>query len=190
MTDPAGVPALQDAIRHLHGCESRHVETVHVHEKHEGSRTLLVFMTERPYSPSDFEATVLLWRRTWERTFPMLKHPWAPEDWKRALQRRLAEGASVWVAEVKGQIIGFLVVLIEAGRLDQLWVDHDFHNGGIGSALLAKAKDLSPTGLRLETLEQNMGARGFYERRGFRPGTMSVNPINGQPNVEYIWPGR
>ena len=96
-------------------------------------------MTERPYSPSDFEATVLLWRRTWERTFPMLKHPWTP---------------------------------------------------GIGSALLAKAKDLSPTGLRLETLQQNMGARGFYERRGFRPGTMSVNPINGQPNVEYIWPGR
>jgi hypothetical protein len=30
--DPAGIPALQDAIRHLHGCESRHVETVHVHE--------------------------------------------------------------------------------------------------------------------------------------------------------------
>jgi hypothetical protein len=36
MPDPAGIPALQDAIRHLHGCESRHVETVHVREKHEG----------------------------------------------------------------------------------------------------------------------------------------------------------
>lgn len=36
MTDPAGIPALRDAIRHLHGCESRHVETVRVHEKHEG----------------------------------------------------------------------------------------------------------------------------------------------------------
>ncbi len=33
MTDPAGIPALQDAIRHVHGCESEHVETVHVHEK-------------------------------------------------------------------------------------------------------------------------------------------------------------
>jgi hypothetical protein len=30
---PAGIPALVDAIRHLHGVESRHVETVHVHEK-------------------------------------------------------------------------------------------------------------------------------------------------------------
>jgi len=33
MTDPAGIPALLDAIRHLHGVEARHVETVHVHEK-------------------------------------------------------------------------------------------------------------------------------------------------------------
>jgi hypothetical protein len=34
--DPAGIPALQEAIRHLHGCESRWVESVPVHEKHDG----------------------------------------------------------------------------------------------------------------------------------------------------------
>ena len=31
--DPAGLPALQDAIRHLHGCESRFVESVPVDER-------------------------------------------------------------------------------------------------------------------------------------------------------------
>jgi hypothetical protein len=36
MTDPAGIPALQDAIRHLHGCESRWVESVPVHETSNG----------------------------------------------------------------------------------------------------------------------------------------------------------
>jgi hypothetical protein len=36
MTNRARIPALQDAIRHLHDRESRHVEAVHVHEKHEG----------------------------------------------------------------------------------------------------------------------------------------------------------
>jgi len=36
MPDPAGVPALLDAIRHLEGVEARHIETVHVHERHEG----------------------------------------------------------------------------------------------------------------------------------------------------------
>ena len=33
VTDPAGIPALIDAIRHLHDCGAKHVETVHVHEK-------------------------------------------------------------------------------------------------------------------------------------------------------------
>ncbi|MGH7435435.1 MAG: hypothetical protein ACRENE_07155 [Polyangiaceae bacterium] len=32
MTDPAGIPALIDAIRHLHDCGAKHVETVHVRE--------------------------------------------------------------------------------------------------------------------------------------------------------------
>jgi hypothetical protein len=36
MTDPAGVPALVEAIRHMHGVEAKHVETVHVREEHEG----------------------------------------------------------------------------------------------------------------------------------------------------------
>ena len=34
--DPAGLPALLDAIRHLHGCDGRWVESVPVHETHEG----------------------------------------------------------------------------------------------------------------------------------------------------------
>jgi hypothetical protein len=34
--DDAGLPALQDAIRHLHGVESRHVETVPIHETFKG----------------------------------------------------------------------------------------------------------------------------------------------------------
>jgi hypothetical protein len=34
--DPAGIPTLQDAIRHLHGVESEHVETAHVREVHAG----------------------------------------------------------------------------------------------------------------------------------------------------------
>src|SRR5579863_1706466 len=33
MTDPAGIPALIDAIRHLHDCGAKHVETVHVTER-------------------------------------------------------------------------------------------------------------------------------------------------------------
>jgi hypothetical protein len=36
--DDAGIPALLDAIRHLHGVEAKHLETIHVDERHEGER--------------------------------------------------------------------------------------------------------------------------------------------------------
>lgn len=34
--DPAGIPALRDAIKHLHGLDATWLESVPVHEKHEG----------------------------------------------------------------------------------------------------------------------------------------------------------
>ena len=40
MSDPAGIPALLDAIRHQHGCEARHVETAHVYERTPGGETV------------------------------------------------------------------------------------------------------------------------------------------------------
>jgi hypothetical protein len=36
--DPAGIPALIEAIRHMHGVEAAHLETVHVDERHQGER--------------------------------------------------------------------------------------------------------------------------------------------------------
>ena len=38
--DPAGLPALIDAISHMHGCEARWVESVAVHEKLADGRTV------------------------------------------------------------------------------------------------------------------------------------------------------
>jgi len=36
--DPAGIPALQEAIRHMHGCESTWLESVKVDETFEGAQ--------------------------------------------------------------------------------------------------------------------------------------------------------
>jgi hypothetical protein len=52
MTDAAGIPALQDAIRHLHGLEATWLESVLVHEQHEGATVwegeVQVFAVEHP----------------------------------------------------------------------------------------------------------------------------------------------
>ena len=50
--DAAGLPALQEAIRHLHGLEATWLESVPVHEQHEGATVwqggVQVFAVEHP----------------------------------------------------------------------------------------------------------------------------------------------
>lgn len=38
--DPAGIPALVEAIKHMHGCTATHVGTEHVHERSPNGETV------------------------------------------------------------------------------------------------------------------------------------------------------
>jgi ribosomal protein S18 acetylase RimI-like enzyme len=80
-----------------------------------------------------------------------------------------------------------MLIFPEKSYIDQLFVDRRYQSHGIGAKFLDHAKSLHPQGLRLYTLRENTRARAFYERNGFIVGELSVNPFNGQPNVEYIW---
>jgi len=102
----------------------------------------------------------------------------------------LAVRGDVWVAFVENSIVGFVVVIKNEQSLDQIFVEPTFQNMGIGKALLEKAKIICPIGLTLYTLQQNTQARYFYERHGFRAGTLGINKVNGQPNIEgsiHFW---
>jgi GNAT superfamily N-acetyltransferase len=141
----------------------------------------------RPMQENDIHTVVCLWYRTWHATFPDLRHPEPISIWEQRLRADLARRGTIWVAEGHGRIIGFLVVRVQDNYLDQLFVDHTYHRQGIGTVLLHKARELCPQGLSLHTLQQNVPARRFYERHGFVAGQRGVNPINGQPDVEYHW---
>ncbi|MDF5728831.1 MAG: GNAT family N-acetyltransferase [Rhizonema sp. PD38] len=141
----------------------------------------------RPYNPNDLENTVQLWYRTWHHTFPHLQHPQPYMAWKERFRDRLAKRGNVWLAELENQIVGFVVVIKEEQELNQLFVDPVYQKLGIASDLLNKAKEISPQGLTLQTLQQNTQARRFYEKHGFIAGKLATNEINGQPNIEYYW---
>jgi len=141
----------------------------------------------RPYEPADLEETVGLWYRVWHHTFPDLTHPQGPEAWAARFRDELAPHKAIWVAEAGRHIVGFMAVDEGRGVLDQLFVESSYHGGGVGTALLAKAKELVPTGLTLTTLAQNMSACRFYERHNFLRGEGGVNPVNSQPSVTYSW---
>jgi GNAT superfamily N-acetyltransferase len=79
-------------------------------------------------------------------------------------------------------------MLIDGESLDHLYVAPDWQGLGFGSALLAKAKTVSPRRLVLWTFQRNQRARAFYESRGFRSiaQTEGENEEN-EPDVQYEW---
>ena len=60
---------------------------------------------------------------------------------------------------------------------------------GLGSHLLAAAKEESPRGLRLHVFQRNLSARRFYEQRGFKLVKLRDRSSNeeGEPDAVYEW---
>jgi ribosomal protein S18 acetylase RimI-like enzyme len=145
--------------------------------------------TVRPYRPEDLDATVDLWYDTWHATFPDLRHHEPKEEWRRRFETEIAVEEQVYVAEVDGRIAGFLAVKDEdggGGYLHEIFVAPAFQRRGIGSVLMALAKELAPAGLCLHTLQRNTQASAFYQRHGFVPVSHGVGRV-GLPNVQYGW---
>ena len=93
----------------------------------------------------------------------------------------------VWVWEEDGRVVAFAA--LGPGRLEHIYVEPELHGGGIGGALLARAKERRPGGLDLWTFQRNEGARRLYERHGFRAVEETDGAGNEQrePDVRYEW---
>lgn len=133
----------------------------------------------------DGGAIAALFRRSFGTlTFlPTLHTP----DEDRAFFGRAVDEQHVWIWEEGGQVLGFAA--LGDGMLNHLYVEPEATGRGIGTALLARAKEQSPRGFRLWTFQQNDGARRFYERHGFSVVEMTDGAGNEErePDVLYAW---
>jgi GNAT superfamily N-acetyltransferase len=145
-------------------------------------------MIMRRYRPDDFDPVNDLWRRSRVQAFPAFqasKGHTADED-RDYFRRVVAPRHDLWVAEIDGRPVGFMA--IKADFIDQLYIDPDHQRRGIGSALIAHAKHLSPSGLRLFTFQMNTTGRAFYAKQGFQAVRLGVSPPpESEPDVEYQW---
>ncbi|WP_327712916.1 GNAT family N-acetyltransferase [Streptomyces sp. NBC_00464] len=98
----------------------------------------------------------------------------------------------VWVAELQGdggaaEPVGF--VSVDGDEIEQLYLRPDMRRRGIGTQLLAKARERSPHGLALYTFQRNADARAFYERHGFTAVGFDDGSRNeeNEPDVRYRW---
>ena len=105
--------------------------------------------------------------------------------------RNLAQNQFEFVAEYDGEVVGFVGLTQSPGRdaLGDLFigVDSEYHNKGIGKALLTKMLDLADNWLMLErvelgVLETNPRAKVLYEKFGFIEEGVKVGNLKAHGN--------
>jgi len=116
----------------------------------------------RPYEPGDEDTAIALWLRTWEATYPQLDFAERLEWWRERWRNQLAPSTDIVIAEAAGEVIGFVTVDPRTFYLDQIVVAPEHWASGVGMALIAVAKQLSPTGLDLDVNTDNARAIRFY----------------------------
>jgi putative acetyltransferase len=143
--------------------------------------------TLRPYEPTDEEAAIELWRRTWRQHYPQIDFDARVAWWRDRWCTELVPVAAIAVAEANGKMVGFVTVDPKTFDLDQIVVAPEAWGGGVASALIAEAKRLSPNGLDLHVNKDNFRAVRFYEKQGFVISGEALNWRSGAPVHKMSW---
>ena len=140
----------------------------------------------RPYQPSDEDATIALWQRTWQLAYPAIDFAQRVGWWRERWCNELVPKAEIIVAEQAGEIAGF-VTIDATGYLDQLVVAPDQWGSRLADTLVDEAKRRSPDHVTLKVNADNARAIRFYERNGFVHAGEDVNPSSGRPVLKMQW---
>jgi len=109
----------------------------------------------------------------------------ADED-ARFFESRLLPENEVWVAELEDRPVG--LIAFHDGWVKWLFVDPAFQRRGIGSRLLAIAKESSPS-LQLWVFEANHPTIDLYLRQGFTVAerTDGADNVARLPDLRMVW---
>ncbi len=141
----------------------------------------------RQARPGDAPAIADVFLATRRATMAYLPDVHTDEQTRRWIAEVVVLQEEVWVAEARSVLVGFAA--LSDTLLEHLYVLPEHHSRGIGSALLAKAKELRPNGFRLWVFQRNEQARRFYEARGLRlvERTDGSGNEEREPDALYEW---
>jgi GNAT superfamily N-acetyltransferase len=137
--------------------------------------------------PAEAGSLAALWLRSRAASVPSIPPPvHTDEEVHRWFEEVVLPTSEVWVADRQGDAKALMV--LDREWIDQLYVDPASTRAGIGGSLLAHAMRERPSGLKLWTFQSNLGARRFYEERGFLAIAMTTGDNEEQaPDVCYEW---
>jgi ribosomal protein S18 acetylase RimI-like enzyme len=142
----------------------------------------------RPMTEPETDVVAAVWFRSGKLAYAYLPawRTMTPDIALGAFRNHIAAHCDVYVAEQGGEVLAFLAM--RGSYVDRLYVDPAHQTQGVGTALIAWARRLSPDGLELHTHQQNTAARSFYERLGFVAVRFGLSPApESAPDVEYHW---
>lgn len=140
----------------------------------------------RPFCLQDADAVARLWHASWATTGVAAAGRTTAPDLRRRIDRELAAGWEVFLAERVGAVAGFLALRRTERCLDQLFVAPDAKRRGIGSILFRVAQALMPTGFWLRTAADGIEARAFYEAAGMTFDRFEPHPTHGHDTAVYV----
>ena len=141
----------------------------------------------RPYSATDEDKAIELWRRTWTQHYPHIDFNARVEWWRERWRQELVPVANIVMAETDGSLVGFVIVDPKTMYLDQIVVAPEHWGSPVAQALLDEAKRLSPRGLDLLVNKDNARGIRFYEKHGFVYAGEDKNPVSGKPVDKMAW---
>lgn len=146
-------------------------------------------MILRPATHEDAAAIAVVHRLAMRVSLPFLPELHTPEEDLWFVRERLSAENTVWVAEVEGEVAGYIA--FHDGWIDHLFVHPDHQGGGLGPVLLDKALE-DGSERQLWTFQQNTRARAFYEKRGFAAAELTDGEGNEEktPDVRYVRPAK
>jgi len=151
------------------------------------SRPAAETLLMRDMVAADLTAMANLWVASWQAAMPHIDFE-ARRAW---FVGRMADhdnaGARTIIAQCGSDIAGFVVIDPASGYLDQIAVSPARQGQGVATALLARAKEMSPRHIELDVNRTNARAIRFYEREGFRIVGEGANPNSGAPIYKMQW---
>ncbi len=117
----------------------------------------------RQYKESDLNAVLDSWEAA-----TRLAHEFMANDFIILQRKNVAEvylpNTDTWVAEVDGEVIGFIALM--DSEVGAIFLQPLHHGKGIGRALMDKARSLHGN-LEVEVFKENAIGRNFYSKYGF-----------------------
>jgi ribosomal protein S18 acetylase RimI-like enzyme len=109
----------------------------------------------------------------------------------RWIREVLIPTGQVIVAEENNIIVGMMALSKKkgVGWIDQIYLSPEVVGRGIGTQLVSEAKSLLGSPIRLHTFQENIQAKRFYKKNGFKILELNDGSKNEEkcPDVLYVW---